>query len=522
MKDVTYELLLPNPQEVVAGTNLSTLRKVIQEIESTFETQVSPLFEDELIPEGNTELQNYYQITIPVADDKVWETAHQLQNIEDVINVDPDLPTRISIEPDIESSSSSSGGEEPEPDNKQWNKHITNFEQALRYSREHGNRDGERLLRIGQIDTGYTDHPEIRRIRKSEGFNFMNGSGNARDPLTSGMGKQPGHGTSVASVILGENTSIPGDRTNGVLPNVLVVPYRIHDSVVLFRNDNLPRAALRALRRGCRVVTSSMGGVPKSSWHAAARALYNAGSIWTSAAGNQVRVTVWPANYAEVVCCAAIGPSGNPWSGSSRGSAVEISAPGHQVWVARTTQNSSGGESYSYGSGSGTSYATPHIAAVAALWVAHHGTALRRYTHPWQLVEAFRHCLRRSANNRGGSWDTRNFGAGVLDALALLRCPLPAPAALTHADYVPPGEFTTFNRPVTVAEKEVLYYAFNNDSGHLTGLKDFIMQKASPSTKRHLESVLGSIDKIESFIQQDTDPYDDMQVFDDYVISLAQ
>lgn len=73
------------------------------------------------------------------------------------------------------------------------------------------------------------------------------------------------------------------------------------------------------------------------------------------------------------------------------------------------------------GPSNGTSYATANAAGVAALWLAHHGaTNLAKRAGTMKLQDLFRHELKTSARTPQG-WDTKNFGTGIIDALALLK-----------------------------------------------------------------------------------------------------
>src|SRR5690606_28581362 len=125
-----------------------------------------------------------------------------------------------------------------------------------------------------------------------------------------------------------------------------------------------------------------------------------------------------PALYPGTISVAASNPDNRPWKGSSRGSTVDIAAPGEDVYVPFINKKFEDIMVY----GSGTSYATPQVAAAAMLWRAKHHDVIRAlYKIPWQIVEAFRHCLRATAN-KPNHWDTKNYGSGILDMAALLNC----------------------------------------------------------------------------------------------------
>jgi subtilisin family serine protease len=146
----------------------------------------------------------------------------------------------------------------------------------------------------------------------------------------------------------------------------------------------------------------SLGGVGFSpALRAAIDAAIRDGILVLAAAGNQVGFVVAPANYGEVIAVAASIIQDRPWSGSSHGPAVDVTAPGESVHVARADK-ASGGNVYTTGFGSGTSYAVALTAGVAALWLAHHGrdALMARYGKSnlqAVFIEVLRHTTRRPA-----------------------------------------------------------------------------------------------------------------------------
>lgn len=293
-------------------------------------------------------------------------------------------------------------------------------------------------LKLVQLDTGYTDLSKVENgYNLNEDMDFIDNDNNASDAMDDGLLKYPGHGTRTASIVIGNTRSNFDQNGNyGLLFNdsglrFRMIPYRISQSVVLIgRGKNLVDSINHAAYTNADVVTMSMGSYPRPMLYEVAKSVYDRGLIWVCAAGNEVEMVVAPALYPGTVAVAAFNPNRKPWKGSSYGTTVDVSAPGEDVYV--PFENKDLQEIMAYGSG--TSYATPHVAAAAILWKAKHLDKLSKYNQPWQVVEAFRHCLRVSASkNKPSNWDTKNYGSGLLDIQLLLAEPLPAASVLRYA-----------------------------------------------------------------------------------------
>jgi subtilisin family serine protease len=136
---------------------------------------------------------------------------------------------------------------------------------------------------------------------------------------------------------------------------------------------------------------------------------------------------VSPANYAEVVAVAATNIRDEPWSGSSHGRLVDVSAPGESVHTARARKGPTG-PVFSVGRSAGTSFSVALTAGVAALWLAHHGRENLIATYGKAALQAVFIDLVRTTARRPTGWDSSQYGAGIVDANALLARPLPAVA----------------------------------------------------------------------------------------------
>lgn len=297
---------------------------------------------------------------------------------------------------------------------------------------------------IGHPDTGYRNHPEIvGNLLASQGFDLFRNDNDPTDELQHRFPWQnPGHGTGTASVIVSPRRSAAeGVSTfvSGAAPGAKLIPFRVSDSVVILDGLNLARAIERAADAGAHVISISMGGLASDRLHDAVVYAKNKGVIVLAAAGNCVSFVVFPAAYDEVVAVAACDAKREPWRGSSRGAAVDVTGPGDRVWHAVANANDT---LAGVGQGSGTSYAVATVAGIAALWLAKHGRTriIQACGGKEKLPPTFMQLLRATATPVPG-WPPGQFGGGLADADKLLAAALPngataptlAPTAQDHA-----------------------------------------------------------------------------------------
>jgi serine protease len=316
---------------------------------------------------------------------------------------------------------------------------------------------------IGHPDTGFRRHPEIAdNLLAHLGRDFVDGDGDAEDPLTEGPLFQPGHGTSTASVIVSPRraqAAYPDDpqgkAVSGVAPGAKLIPLRVTPTVILnpLSVFNVAHAIEHATDRGAHVISMSLGGVT-FSWRLrrAIRYAQRRGVIVCAAAGNCVGFVTWPAAYDEVIAVAASNARREIWRGSSRGGKVDVTAPGESVWRAKVSRN--GGVTQTVERSSGTSYAVATVAGVAALWLARHGRDALVARYGAEKVPLVFNQILRSTCTSVPAWEPGKFGAGLVNAHAALAAPLPdgvlqptpAPALFAFDEFagIDKGLFETF------------------------------------------------------------------------------
>lgn len=217
------------------------------------------------------------------------------------------------------------------------------------------------------------------------------------------------HGTHVAGTIAALNNGLGVRGVIGSDPNMHIV--KVFNSSGWGYSSSLVAAIETCADNGADVVNMSLGGSGSSQTEAnAMQNLYNQGVLLIAAAGNDgssytsTDALSYPASYNAVVSVAAVDSNKALASFSQKNSQVEIAGPGVNVL---STYPEGTGSQGNYGSMSGTSMASPHVAGVAALIWSH---------HPSCSAAQIRGALNESAQDLGTSGRDVRFGYGLVQA----------------------------------------------------------------------------------------------------------
>lgn len=373
-------------------------------------------------PDG---LSRMFLAFVPRQDGELpWDTANRVREALAFAEVVPDQ--RTVLEEGLESSGSCTV-ETPPPSDRRWSLSHSRIQEAWAIQPPPGGKRFGEGVRICHPDTGWSDHQELdpSHLDLRSALNLLpDGEPNAKDPLDyQGPLLNPGHGTATGTVIV----SSQDGTVSGAAPGARLVPIRTAKSVVQVFDSDLARAVDHAVDVGCDVISMSLGGRGFFGLQAAIRRAVRRDVLVMAAAGNCVGFVVAPALYPETLAVGGSSFDDDPWPGSSRGNAVDVSAAAEHVWTAR--RRTAGGPQDELYAGQGTSFAVATLAGSAAVWLAFHDPEAlrRRYGEGVALQEVFRTLAKKTARVPAG-WDRDRFGAGILDLQALLSAPLPDPA----------------------------------------------------------------------------------------------
>jgi thermitase len=171
-----------------------------------------------------------------------------------------------------------------------------------------------------------------------------------------------GHGTAISGIIAANIDNQMGIA--GIAPNVDILPLRVLNSQGIGIYSDVAAAIIYATDNGAKIINLSLGGVNASSLlQSAVSYATSRGVMVIAAAGNSgVEGALYPAAYPEVIAVGAVDSTLQRSSFSNYGPQVDIYAPGRDILAT--------GKDGNYVRVTGTSFAAPHVAGVAALELA--------------------------------------------------------------------------------------------------------------------------------------------------------
>ena len=233
-------------------------------------------------------------------------------------------------------------------------------------------------VKVAILDTGIDlTHPDFPG--KVAGSQVFTGEPSVQDGF--------GHGTHVASIIAGTGAASAG-KYKGVAPGAQLYIGKVLDNTGNGSDSQVIAGMQWAASTGARVVNMSLGGAPTDGTDPVSAAVNEltaaTGTLFVVAAGNSgpsSQTVAAPGSADAALTVAAVDSADQIAGFSSRGARVgdgalkpDIAAPGVSIVAARAEGTNLGpavGDYYT--KLSGTSMATPHVAATAAILAQEHG-----------------------------------------------------------------------------------------------------------------------------------------------------
>jgi len=272
----------------------------------------------------------------------------------------------------------------------QWNLPI--IETSFGWELGKGSKD----VIIAVVDTGVDmNHPDLQG-RLLPGYNMIHAGLPPDDDV--------GHGTHVAGVISAQVNN--GEGVAGMTWFNPIMPVKVLDDSGEGNTYNVSEGIIWAVDHGAKVINLSLGNNADANFlHNAIQYAFNKDAVMIAAAGNDnTNEPSYPAAYPEVFAVAATDAAKNRAPFSNYGNYISAAAPG--VNIASTYPHNQ------YASLSGTSMASPHVAALAALI---------RSINPLLKNTEVMAIMRQTAEDLGAPGRDVFYGYGQIDVVKALQ-----------------------------------------------------------------------------------------------------
>lgn len=288
----------------------------------------------------------------------------------------------------------------------QWNLPSIETEKGWTVSK------GDGKVIIAVLDTGVqSNHPDLKG-KLIQGINIVNEDTDPDDDV--------GHGTHVSGII--GATVNNNEGVAGLSWYNKIMPVKVLDSSGAGSTYSVAQGIIWAVDHGAKVINMSLGNYAQADFlHDAIKYAYDRDVVMIAASGNDnTDRPGYPAAYPEVFAVAATDSNKEKASFSNYGDYIDVAAPGDSI--ASTYPGSQ------YAALSGTSMASPHVAALAGL--------IRSVNPELSNVEVME-LMRKSTVDLGANGKDNYFGYGEIDVDKALRAASKFGGALqTYPDQV--------------------------------------------------------------------------------------
>ncbi|MDR4433500.1 S8 family peptidase [Bacillus tequilensis] len=289
--------------------------------------------------ESDAEVEQQYKHLPAVAVTADQETVKELKQDPDILYVENNVSFAAAGGTDVKVLSDSN---ETSDNFKQWNLEPIQVKQAWKAGLT------GKDVKIAVIDSGISPHDDLSI---AGGYSAVS--------YTSSYKDDNGHGTHVAGIIGAKHN---GYGIDGIAPEAQIYAVKALDQNGSGNLQSLLQGIDWSITNRMDIINMSLGTTADSQiLHDAVDKAYEQGVLLVAASGNDGngKPVDYPAAYSSVVAVSATNENNQLASFSTTGNEVEFSAPGTNITSTYLHQY--------YATGSGTSQATPHVAAMFAL-----------------------------------------------------------------------------------------------------------------------------------------------------------
>lgn len=295
---------------------------------------------------------------------------------------------------------------------------------------------GSSLITVAIIDTGIDiDHPEFMGRISELSYNSV-----SQTVGIEAVSDDDGHGTMVAGVIGANSNNSTGIA--GVTNQVQLMVIKANEiGEDTFKDSDIIRGIYYAVDHGADIINLSLGSTYANplTKKAVEYAMEKNVLVVASSGNDGENIKIYPASFDTVISVGSVDQYSTLSSFSNYNDKVDVVAPGSAILTTNRTNT--------YATVSGTSFSSPYVAGIAALY---------KSLHPEATAAHLTEVITSTAKDLGTTGYDIRYGHGLIDALAIVSLsyiqvtidyPLDVPNSYY---YVTSGETIDIERPPVI------------------------------------------------------------------------